>query len=131
MNMNRLKQWGSAALAVLLTGALTGCPGRDPLDLCRRGENVGQQLQTRFEPCATETLNITFDFDRQRCEERIEEQCTDDDLDEIELEFECLERISECTPGEAADFLERVVACDRSEHLSSQCRQAFGEDDQG
>lgn len=112
----RKSGWMIVPLAVGVL--LSGCRNTACEDLAAAYAGVAQ----KSEPCL-ERVPLPS-FDAARCEQNLEKQCGDMDLERLESQIKCYQELGTCQPEEKASFLQGITDCD-SYALSNACEAAI------
>jgi hypothetical protein len=105
-------------LAPLATMALlSGCRSTACEDLAEAYADVARKSQ----PCMERAPLPAFD--PARCEQNLQE-CGEKDLDQLNAQIECYQRLGTCQPEQKASFYQGITHCD-SNALSNACEAAI------
>jgi hypothetical protein len=111
----RKSRWILALLAAV--AVLGGCRSRACEDLAAAYAEVSR----KSEGCAERAPLPAFD--EARCEQNLQE-CGGEDLDQLEAQVECYQRLGTCQPGQQTSFFQGITACD-SNAVSNTCEAAI------
>jgi hypothetical protein len=112
----RKSGWRLAPLAAVML--LSGCRNTACEDLAAAYADVTR----KSEPCMERAPLPSFDA--ARCEQNLEEKCSDRDLERLEKQIHCYQELGTCQPEEKASFLQGVTDCD-GYVLSNDCEAAI------
>jgi hypothetical protein len=108
-----MKTWMIGAVAAM--SMLTGCFG----NVCEDISETYSDLELKAKPCAA----ITITFNKAKCEQGIE-QCTSNDIDQMEKQIDCLNEVKACVPGQEAAFSTALQQCSNYV-ISNACESAL------
>ncbi|MFY0564905.1 hypothetical protein ACN28E_13695 [Archangium lansingense] len=111
----RKSGWMLAPLAA--AAVLSGCRSTACEDLAAAYADVAQKSQ----PCVERAPLPAFDA--ARCEQNLQ-ACGGEDLDQLDAQVECYQRLGTCQPGQQEAFFQNITNCD-SNVLSNTCEAAI------
>lgn len=112
----RKSGWMLAPLAAAAV-VLGGCRSTACEDLAAAYAEVARKSQ----PC-TEQAPLPS-FEAARCQQNLQE-CGGEDLDQLQAQVECYQRLGTCQPGQQTSFFQAITVCD-SNALSNPCEAAI------
>lgn len=112
----RKSGWMLAPLAAAVA-LLGGCRSTACADLAAAYADVARKSQ----PCVEQAPLPAFD--PERCEQNLQE-CGGTDLEQLDTQIECYQRLGTCQPGQQEAFLQDITFCD-SNALSNSCEAAI------
>lgn len=113
----RKSGWMLAPLAAAVL--LSGCRSTACSDLAAAYVEVGRKSQ----PCVEQAPLPAFEAGR--CEQNLQE-CDGEDLERLQAQVECYERLGTCQPEQQSPFFQALTACDSSGNaLSNACEAAI------
>jgi hypothetical protein len=111
----RTSGWMPATVA--LVALLAGCQ-RTP---CQDLAAVYADVAKKSRPCM-ESAPLPA-FDPNRCQQNLQ-QCADNDLEQLDYQMECYQKLAACQPEQKATFLDAVSTCDNY-FISNTCEAAI------
>ncbi|WP_309892877.1 hypothetical protein [Archangium sp.] len=96
---------------------LAGCRNTTCQDLAE----VYADVDKKSRPCLDGAPLAAFDA--SRCEQNLQ-QCEGDDLQQLDYQVDCYQKLAACQPEQKASFLEAVSDCD-NHFISNTCEAAI------
>jgi hypothetical protein len=102
---------------MVAVAVLTGCRSTPCQDLAEAYADVDQKSR----PCLERAPLPPFD--PSRCEQNLQ-QCAGKDLDQLDHQVECYQKLATCRPEQKASFLDAISTCD-NHFISNTCEAAI------
>jgi len=102
---------------VVLVSPLTGCRSNTCQDLAKVYADVAKKSRPCMESAPLPPI------DPNRCEQNLQ-QCAEKDLEQLDYQVDCYQKLDTCQPEQRASFLDAVSDCDNY-FISNTCEAAI------
>jgi hypothetical protein len=104
-------------LGILAVMVLMGCRGNDRARVVCEGliDGAFKRYEEALAPCVNDSEEAGFlrryTRNLDRCEDTLDDRCTEDELEQLKRFGECLEAIPQCVPSSPDAFLQATASC--------------------